>query len=221
MAPPFIAMPHIRRKSHGVSIAPVAAAALFLRNGIEAVRMTDIAAASGVGVATLYRHYKTKTALTIRAGAYMWNRFNVLVRHAIVDEGYHTATGADRLTILFSTYCDAYIAHPDFVRFLDEFDHMLLAEGVSSDELASYGEAVDSFYFLFEDAYTRGLDDGTITRRVDFPVLYRTVAHAMMAIAQKLVRGDIIPSDDFSKGRNELDCIVQMARCTLGIESEE
>ena len=46
------------------------AAALFLRDGIEAVRMTDIAEASGVGVATLYRHFATKLRIAREIAAY-------------------------------------------------------------------------------------------------------------------------------------------------------
>ena len=57
-------------KQHNVIMS---AATLFLRDGIAAVRMTDIADASGVGVATLYRHYKTKTAIAIHAGTLHFN----------------------------------------------------------------------------------------------------------------------------------------------------
>ena len=203
------------------SFVTTQAAALFLRDGIEAVRMTDIAEASGVGVATLYRRYKTKTALAVRAGTYMWERFNKRIGYAIETDEFLAMNGAERLIMLFGKYIDAYIEHPDFVRFLDEFDHLVLAEGADADELVRYGEAIDSFYYIFDDAYELGRADGSIGRKVDFAVLYRTVAHAMMGIAQKLVRGEIIPSDDFTHGKDELTCIVQMARYTLGITDTE
>ena len=217
MATPFIAMPRFKPEDSRFSNAVVASAALFLRNGIEAVRMTDIAKASAVGVATLYRHYKTKTELVVRAGTYMWKRFNAVVSGSIDNDEYASACGAERLTMIFSAVSCAYVKYPDFVRFLDEFDHMVISEGISQEELAKYGEAVNSFYPMLEDAYRTGLGDGSITRRVDFPVFYRTVAHSMMAIAQRIVRGDIIPSDDYSHGDNELACVMQMARFTLGI----
>ena len=196
------------------------ASALFLRDGIASVRMTDIAEASGVGVATLYRHYKTKTTLAIHAGTHMWDIFNTRIRHAIDEDEFISMTGAERLTALFTAYIDAYMGLPEFVRFLDEFDHMVLAEGVPSQELEAYGSAIAKFYFLFDDAYQLGLSDGSVTRKVDFPVFYRTVAHSMMAIAQRIVRGDIIPSDDFTHGTDELTCIMRMARYTLGVAEE-
>ena len=197
------------------------AAALFLRDGIEAVRMTDIADVSSMSVASIYRHFKTKTHVAILAGKHMWDRFNAQLRGVLRDGGTAGATGARRLEQLFSAYCDGYLEHPDFVRFLDEFDHLVVAEQVPPEELVAYGQSVDSFYPLFEQAYADGLADGSIAREVDFPVFYRTVAHSMMAIAQRIVRGDIIPSDDFSHGSDELGCIMQMARCTLGIKDQE
>ena len=193
------------------------AATLFLRDGIASVRMTDIADAAGVGVATLYRHYQTKTRLAVEAGTLMWERFNADIRAAVEDDDFLVASGAERLMMLFENYIKAYLAHPDFVRFLDEFDHLVLSEGISRQDLAAYGGAIDSFYVIFEDAYQLGRTDGSVTREVDFDVFYRTVAHASMGIAQKLVRGDIIPSDDFSQGKSELECLMHMARCTLGI----
>ena len=197
------------------------AAALFLRDGIAPVRMTDIAEAAGIGVATLYRRYKTKTALAILAGTYLWQRFNERILEVVESDAFLAMDGAERLMVLFNCYLDAYAAHPDFVRFLDEFDHLVVAESVPAAELAAYGATIDSFYLIFEDAYQLGRADGTVTRAVDFGVLYRTVAHAMMGIAQKLVHGEIIPSDDFSHGRYELECLVQMARFTLGITEAE
>lgn len=192
------------------------AAALFLRDGIAAVRMTDIADVSSMSVASIYRHFKTKTRLAILAGKHMWSRFNIELRSSLPEDELASASGAARLTMLFRAYCDAYLNHPDFVRFLDEFDHLIVAEQVPPEELASYGEAIDSFYPLFEAAYQDGLEDGSIAHAVDFPVFYRTVAHALMGIAQRTVRGSIIPSDELAEGSEELEYIVRMAQSTLG-----
>ena len=106
------------------------AAALFLRDGIAPVRMTDIAEAAGIGVATLYRRYKTKTALAILAGTYLWQRFNERILEVVESDAFLAMDGAERLMVLFNCYLDAYAAHPDFVRFLDEFDHLVVAESV-------------------------------------------------------------------------------------------
>ena len=199
------------------------AAALFLRDGIAAVRMTDIADASGIGVATLYRRFKTKTSIAIHAGMHMWGLFNERIRRAIETDAFLAMNGAERLMMLFEKYIAAYSAYPEFVRFLDEFDHMVLAEGVPVQELEGYSGAIAKFYFLFEDAYQLGLSDGSVTREVDFPVFYRAAAHALMSVAGKFMRGEVIPSDDFSetRGAAELACIVDLAVTSLKAGSRQ
>ena len=189
------------------------AAALFLEQGIANVKMTDIADAAGMGVATLYRHFSTKTAIAIAAATLMWERFNEVIHALVESDEFLEMNGAERLEALFGEYCSTYVYHADFVKFLDEFDHLVLSEHPDASLLEAYGAKVDSFFFIFEDAYLMGLADGSITREVDFPVYYRAIAHALMGVAGKLMRGEVIPSDDFSSrlGVAELECIVDMA----------
>ena len=166
------------------------AAGLFLKRRIADVRMTDVADAADVGVATLYRRFSTKTRLALTAGTLLWRRFN------------------ERMLRL---YAEGYVENAGFVLFIDDLDGLLVTEGVPLDAVAAYGREVDSFYLIFADAYQLGLQDGSVAREVDFPVFYRSGAHALMGVAQKLARGEVIPSDDFSTGAQELECIVDMA----------
>lgn len=52
-----------KRINHAIDVS----AKMFLQNGIENVKMTDIADECGIGVATLYRYFGTKTGITIAA----------------------------------------------------------------------------------------------------------------------------------------------------------
>ena len=61
-------------KNKRIEKAVSTCAEMFLKNGIESVRMTDIAYESGVGVATIYRYFGTKTGITIAAMTYLWNQ---------------------------------------------------------------------------------------------------------------------------------------------------
>ncbi|MBQ1450662.1 MAG: hypothetical protein IIZ12_07020, partial [Eggerthellaceae bacterium] len=54
-----------------------------------------------------------------------------------------------------------------------------------------------------------------IRREVPFRPFYLALTHALMGVAQKLRRGEIIPSDDFSSGVEELRMIVDMALWSL------
>jgi AcrR family transcriptional regulator len=193
------------------------AADVFLAGRIADVKMTDIADAAGVGVATLYRRFSTKTDLAVLAATLLWRRFNEQIHALVESDAFLALGGLGRLDALLSSYRDGYLEHAEFMRFLDELDHLLLTEGVGASRLAVYGAEVDSFYLVFDDAYLLGRMDGSITRDVDFPVFYRALAHALTSVAQKLARGEVIPSDDFAaaSGATELDALINMAKCTL------
>ena len=187
------------------------AAGLFLKRRIADVRMTDVAEAAGVGVATLYRRFSTKTRLALAAGTLLWRRFNERIVALVESDAFLGMSGADRLERMLRLYAEGYVENAGFVLFIDDLDGLLGTEGAPLDAVAAYGREVDSFYLIFADAYQLGLQDGSVAREVDFPVFYRSVAHALMGVAQKLARGEVIPSDDFSTGAQELECIVDMA----------
>ena len=187
------------------------AAGLFLKRRIADVRMTDVAEAAGVGVATLYRRFSTKTRLALAAGTFLWRRFNERIVALVESDAFLGMSGADRLERMLRLYAEGYVENAGFVLFIDDLDGLLVTEGAPLDAVVAYGREVDSFYLIFADAYQLGLQDGSVAREVDFPVFYRSVAHALMGVAQKLARGEVIPSDDFSAGAQELECIVDMA----------
>ena len=187
------------------------AAGLFLKRRIADVRMTDVADAADVGVATLYRRFSTKTRLALTAGTLLWRRFNERIVGLVESDAFLGMSGADRLERMLRLYAEGYVENAGFVLFIYDLDGLLVTEGVPLDAVAAYGREVDSFYLIFADAYQLGLQDGSVAREVDFPVFYRSVAHALMGVAQKLARGEVIPSDDFSTGAQELECIVDMA----------
>ena len=191
------------------------AAALFLRDGLESVKMVDIAKSAGVGVATLYRHFSTKARIAVRAAILLWKRFNQQLVELVDSDAFLALDGLGRLQVLLEGYCDAYCVHDGFVTFVDSFDHMVLAGQVSPEELEEYGAQLDSFYPIFQDAYLMGRSDGSIAREIEFRKFYVALAHALMGVAQKISHGEVIPSDDFSDGREELQSVVDMALWSL------
>lgn len=191
--------------------AVACAAALFLENRIADVRMTDVAEKAGIGVATLYRRFSTKGRLALAAGTLLWRRFNERITDLVESDAFLAMGGANRLERMLRLYAEGYVENAGFVLFIDDLDRLLVSERMDEEALGAYAGEVDSFYLIFADAYQLGLQDGSVAREVDFPVFYRSVAHALMGVAQKLARGEVIPSDDFSSGAQELECIVDMA----------
>ena len=68
-------------------------AQLFLKNGIESVKMTEIADECGIGVATLYRYFGTKNGITIAAMTYMWNELNKMFTDIFESDVFLSQSG--------------------------------------------------------------------------------------------------------------------------------
>ena len=192
------------------------AADLFLADGIAGVKMTDVAQASGVGVATVYRYFGTKTNVAIAACTLLWREFrDAFATLGAPPEALATASGLDRMRDVLERAVRLYLERPEFIALLDEFDATMIAEHVDRARLAGYAAQVDSFYDACERVFRAGVADGSIRADVDFPLFYRAATHALAGIAEKLVRGEILPSDDFSDAEREIACVVDMATAYL------
>ena len=186
-------------------------AELFLEKGIADVKMTDIAEKCGLGVATLYRHFSTKTGVLIAAVTYMWGEIREMFRDVFDSDIFLRQTGLKQMTDLMRMYGVLYNAHKDFLRLVAEFDAFILREHVPKEELVEYDRSIINFYPIFERAYQAGLADGTVREVENFPLLYRTIAHSLMELSKKLVQGELIPSDNFENAEAEIAAFIDIA----------
>ncbi len=186
------------------------ASELFLLKGIENVKMTDIAKASGIGVASLYRYFVTKTSIVIRVGIYEWEKVRGLFDDIFHQAYYENKTGYEQISQLLSKQVVLFSEHKDFLRFLYEFDTYMIKEKVPKNELAEYESSIMNIYPLFERAYAHGISDGTLRPDMDFKLVYKSLTHALMNLCQRFVLGEILPSDDFSTAEDEVKLIISM-----------
>ena len=202
---------HETLKSKRADRAVEISADLFLKHGIEAVKMTDIADACGVGVATLYRYFGTKTAITIAAMTYLWTDLKEKFRGLFESHAFLSQSGLKRIRDLMRMYLQLFDKHPDFMRLLGEFDLMLIREAVPKAALYDYERSVINFFPIVAESYQAGVQDGTLRSDIDFKLFYLTFAHSMMELCKKILRGDLLPSDDFAEGKTELNMLIEMA----------
>ena len=191
--------------------AVAVSAGLFLKEGIDNVKMTDIADAAGVGVATLYRYFGTKTGIAIAAMTYLWNELNGMFSGVFESDVFRRQCGLKQLSDLMRMFLVLYTAHRDFMKLLGEFDLFLLREKIPPEELTEYEKSVINFYPIFETSYKAGLADGTVRELPDFGLFYITYAHAFMELNKKLLQGELLASDDFSHGERELEMMIETA----------
>ncbi|EWM53562.1 TetR/AcrR family transcriptional regulator [Ruminococcus flavefaciens] len=186
-------------------------AQLYLKNGIDAVKMTDIAAESGIGVATLYRWFGTKNAVTIAAMTYMWNELNKMFSGIFESDIFLSQPGIKQLNDLMRMFIVLYQAHPGFMRLLSEFDLLLISENIPKKELKEYERSIINFFPIFEKSYMIGIADGTVREIPDLKLFYLSFAHSLMELSKKLIQGELLPNDDFSHAEDELGMIIETA----------
>lgn len=205
-----------RRIEHAVEIS----AGMFLKQGIDTVKMTDIADACGVGVATLYRYFGTKTSITIAAMTYLWSKLKHNYDQIFETEVFLKQSGLKRLNDLMRMYLVLFDEHGDFMRLVGEFDLMLQSEDIPKAALYEYEKSIINFYPYVEAAYFAGVQDGTVRSDVNFKLFYLTYGHSMLELCKKLLRGELLPSDDFSAAKDELAMLADIAVSYLRKEKE-
>ena len=186
-------------------------AQLFLKNGIDSVKMTDIADECGIGVATLYRWFGTKNGITIAAMTYMWNELNKMFSGIFESEVFLSQSGIKQLSDLMRMFIVLYEAHPGFMRLLSEFDLLLISEDIPKKDLKEYEKSIINFYPVFENSYMMGIADGTVREIPDIRMFYLSFAHTLMELSKKLIQGELLPNDDFSHAEDELSMIIEAA----------
>ena len=197
------------------------AAQLFMNNGIENIKMTDIAKDCEVGVASLYRYFKTKTAILIRSAIYEWERVNELFDGIFECPTYAEKSGLEQIKELLKLQLVLFISHKNFLRFLYGFDVYMIKEKVDKSELCEYEKSILNIYPYFENAYKKGIDDKTVRTDIDFSLFCKSLSHSLMNLCQKFIIGEILPNDDFSNAEEEIKMMIDMAISYLGKENEK
>ena len=199
------------QKSRRIERAVEISANLFLKNGIENVKMTDIADACEVGVATLYRYFGTKTSITIAAMTFLWNKLRRMYDNIFETDMFLSQSGIKRISDLMKMYLVLYDAHGDFLKLVGEFDLMLKRDNVPHAALYDYERSIINFYPYVESAYSAGIMDGTVRSDIDFKLFYLTYCHSMLELCKKMLCGELLPSDDFSAGREEIALLADIS----------
>ncbi len=184
-------------------------AEMFLRDGIEAVKMTDIADECCIGVATLYRYFGTKTGITIAAMTHLWNDIRSMLGGIFESSSFRRQPGIRQLTELMRMYVILFESHPRFLKLLGEFDLLILSENVPKDALREYDQSIINFYPVFEASYMKGIEDGTVRDNIDIKLFYVSFGHTLMELSKKLVQRELLPSDDFSIAKAEMELIIE------------
>jgi AcrR family transcriptional regulator len=190
-----------------------AAREVFLQKGIDKAKMTDIAAGAGVGVASVYRYFATKTDLLLEVAVDYWESEKEYIDTILIEQGPNdNLNGYKKVKKLLGIFQHIYTEQPNFLKFLEMFDNHIIREGVPFERLELYEISALSFKPLIFNAIEQGKNDGSIRKDVDAELFYMTTAHALMSLSQKLLlRGSVLRTDRTVEGLEQIKLLSDMA----------
>lgn len=189
-----------------------AALNVFCEQGIDNTKMTDIAEQAQIGIASLYRYFKTKPEIAVEAACRLWAEEIEVVNELLSAKVQHATNGREQAELILQLFLELYHYHKGFLKFLDEFDRYIVKEQVSLEKLKKYEKSIIDLKTVMMRAIERGREDGSIRADFDAEAYYFSTTHALMTLCQKLVlRGNVLESDDIIGGEQQIQVIIEMA----------
>ena len=166
-----------------------AATRLFLSHSLSGVTVRDVAQEAGVGEATVYRYFSTKSALIVACALKLEGE---VVQYFLRESS--PADGYARLAKFYASYVDMFAFRPELYSFLYEFDTFCVEQRVKG--LDEYADKLDLFRDAYLAAYRDGVKDGSVREIRDPELFYYTTTHAVLSLAKKLaMEGGIVRQD--------------------------
>lgn len=182
---------------------------LFIYRSIQEVTIKDIAVAAQVGEATIYRYFGKKQTLVIKAAMKLQQEVNA--ESFKLDEGKN---GFDKIKIFYLSYLQIFDSHPEFFKFINEFDVFMAGE--EGDEMDSYETVVGQYKTAFMDAYDQGIKDGSIKKQNNIEMFYYSTTHALLELCKKLsIQKAVLNQDNTVEKREQINCLINIILSAL------
>lgn len=173
-----------------------AAFRLMSARSIEAVKLTEIAEAAGLGIVTLYRYFKTKPDLVIELGVVLWKKYYAEVEKAYAARGGAAMNAAEEMEFFIDSIIELYRSHKDVLKFNRNFDTYVKHQECTAEQMRPYNEAVEVFARKFHTVYRKAKKDGTLDIHVSEKRLFVNTLYTVLSVAGKYAEGLIYPSDE-------------------------
>ena len=159
---------------------------VFAERGIEHVKMTDVAESTGIGVATVYRYFGTKSELVLAVGTWAWQQYITQIVST-----YDSSSSSARQTFDFylESFLDLYREHKDLLRFNQFFNSYVRGQKLSKASITTYTEMIEGLEARFHRMYLKAKEDGTMRTDVPEREIFSTTLHLMLAAVTRYAVG--------------------------------
>lgn len=181
---------------------------LFADKGIEQVTMQEIAEASEVGRATMFRYFPTKTELVVAIGTWKWKEYIEWHNSLLTAEEMEKLTGAEYLKFFIDSFLELYRNQKDILRFNYNFNSFLAYQKGTSEQKLPYTQMTDALGVQFHELYERGRRDGTINTDIPEPTMFSGIFHIMLAAVTRYAVGLVVVNE--SDPEQELVMLAEM-----------
>jgi AcrR family transcriptional regulator len=137
---------------------------LFIEKGIEPVTIADIAAASRLTRATIYKYFANRKEIafeifkTVLTGWHERHKREVWV---------HPGNGYQKIEKFLTSFCDYVLQFPKETRFVAEFNHLYAKQWPSSQVLEALRQILSEDRALLIKCIRQGVMDGSLQPDLD------------------------------------------------------
>lgn len=158
---------------------------VFSKQGIESVKMTDVAESAGVGVATVYRYFGTKNDLVLAVGVRAWDEYI----SKTVKAYDRSLTALESFGFYLESFLDLYRDHKDLLRFNQFFNVYIRSGQLDRGSMGAYIGVIEALGARFHNLYQRAIEDRTMRTDVPEAEIFSTTLHLMLAAVTRYAVG--------------------------------
>ena len=167
---------------------------VFSEKTIGKVRMTDVAEAAGIGVATVYRYFPTKPVLVLSVSTWAWDQYLTGSKRRL--DGMD-CSAAEKYEYFLNSFLDLYRGHRDLLRFNQFFNVYIENENaVPAEAMQPYLDMIDVLSGRFEEIYRLGQEDGTLRTDLSSREIFAPTLHLMLAAVTRYAVGLVYEGGD-------------------------
>ena len=162
---------------------------LFAERGIGQVTLPEVAKAAGVGIATLFRYFPTKTELVVAIATRKWKEYIDWHNSLLSAEEMQSLTGAAYLKFFVDSFLELHRNHKDILRFNYEFNAFVRGAEWTDEQKLPYLQMVNKLGEQFHELYERGTKDGTLNTDIPEQKMFSSTFHIMLAAVTRYAAG--------------------------------